>query len=364
MKISIDLNAGFCSGVKRTISLAEEELQQSGHLFCLGQVVHNEQEENRLKNLGLEIIDHNDFRKLQNATVLIRAHGEPPETYKIAAHNNIRLIDGTCPIVVKLQQKIRKSFSESENNEGQIVIFGKKNHPEVLGLSGQTDNMAIIVEEENDLAKIDFTQPVSLFAQTTKSKEVFHEISGQIRQSIEKQASFETPEFCSTDSTCRQVTGRDENLRKFAHENDLEKIDFRKPVSLFAQTTKSKEVFHEISGQIRQNMEEQEQSETSEFCSTDSTCRQVTGRDENLRKFAKENDIIIFVAGKKSSNGHYLFEIVKAENNNAFYVDDPENIEESWFKEDQKVGVTGATSTPAWLLEEVASKIEKLFLKS
>jgi len=294
MKISIDPKAGFCSGVKRVISLAEEELQQSGHLFCLGQVVHNKQEENRLKNLGLEIIDHNDFRKLQNATVLIRAHGEPPETYEIAVQNNIRLIDGTCPIVIKLQKKIRKSFSESENNEGQIVIFGKKNHPEVLGLSGQTDNRAIIIENEND----------------------------------------------------------------------LEKIDFRKPVSLFAQTTKSKEVFHEISGQIRQNMEEQEQSETSEFCSTDSTCRQVTGRDENLRKFAKENDIIIFVAGKKSSNGHYLFEIVKAENNNAFYVDDPENIEESWFKEDQKVGVTGATSTPAWLLEEVASKIEKLFLKS
>ena len=292
MKISIDPKAGFCSGVKRVISLAEEELQQSGHLFCLGQVVHNEQEENRLKNLGLEIIDHNDFRKLQNATVLIRAHGEPPETYEIAVQNNIRLIDGTCPIVIKLQKKIRKSFSESENNEGQIVIFGKKNHPEVLGLSGQTDNRAIIIENEND----------------------------------------------------------------------LEKIDFRKPVSLFAQTTKSKEVFHEISGQIRQNMEEQEQSETSEFCSTDSTCRQVTGRDENLRKFAKENDIIIFVAGKKSSNGHYLFEIVKADNNNAFYVDDPENIEKSWFKEEQKVGVTGATSTPAWLLEEVASKIEKLFL--
>jgi len=294
MKISIDPKAGFCSGVKRVISLAEEELQQSGHLFCLGQVVHNEQEENRLTNLGLEIIDQDDFRKLKNVIVLIRAHGQPPETYKFATQNNIRLIDGTCPIVVKLQQKIRKSFSESENNEGQIVIFGKKNHPEVLGLSGQTDNRAIIIENEND----------------------------------------------------------------------LEKIDFRKPVSLFAQTTKSKEVFHEISGQIRQNMEEQEQSETSEFCSTDSTCRQVTGRDENLRKFAKENDIIIFVAGKKSSNGHYLFEIVKAENNNAFYVDDPENIEESWFKEDQKVGVTGATSTPAWLLEEVASKIEKLFLKS
>jgi len=294
MKISIDPKAGFCSGVKRVISLAEEELQQSGHLFCLGQVVHNEQEENRLTNLGLEIIDQDDFRKLKNVIVLIRAHGQPPETYKFATQNNIRLIDGTCPIVVKLQQKIRKSFSESENNEGQIVIFGKKNHPEVLGLSGQTDNRAIIIENEND----------------------------------------------------------------------LEKIDFRKPVSLFAQTTKSKEVFHEISGQIRQNMEEQAQSEKSEFCSTDSTCRQVTGRDENLRKFAKENDIIIFVAGKKSSNGHYLFEIVKADNNNAFYVDDPENIEKSWFKEEQKVGVTGATSTPAWLLEEVASKIEKLFLIS
>ena len=294
MKISIDPKAGFCSGVKRAISLAEEELQRSGHLFCLGQVVHNEQEENRLKNLGLEIIDQDDFRKLQNTTVLIRAHGEPPETYEIAAKNNIRLIDGTCPIVIKLQKKIRKSFIENYEAGCQIVIFGKKNHPEVLGLSGQTDNLAIIVEEENDLAKIDFTQPVSLFAQTTKSKEVFHEISGQIRQSIEKQAS----------------------------------------------------------------------SETAEFCSTDSTCRQVTGRDENLRKFANENDIIIFVAGKKSSNGHYLFEIVKAENNNAVYVDDPNNIEKSWFKDDQKVGVTGATSTPAWLLEDVASKIEKLFFKS
>ena len=293
MKISIDPKAGFCSGVKRAISLAEEELQRSGHLFCLGQVVHNEQEENRLKNLGLEIIDQDDFRKLQNTTVLIRAHGEPPETYEIAAKNNIRLIDGTCPIVIKLQKKIRKSFIENYEAGCQIVIFGKKNHPEVLGLSGQTDNLAIIVEEENDLAKIDFSQPVSLFAQTTKSKEVFHEISGQIRQSIEKQAS----------------------------------------------------------------------SETAEFCSTDSTCRQVTGRDQNLRNFANENDIVIFVGGKKSSNGHYLFEIVKSENSNVFYVDSPEKIVKSWFDGAEHIGVTGATSTPGWLLNEVAANIEKLILK-
>jgi 4-hydroxy-3-methylbut-2-enyl diphosphate reductase len=292
MKISIDPKAGFCSGVKRAISLAEEELQRAGHLFCLGQVVHNEQEENRLKNLGLEIIDQDDFRKLQNTTVLIRAHGEPPETYKSAVRNNIRLIDGTCPIVIKLQKKIKKSFLENQAAGGQIVIFGKKNHPEVLGLSGQTDNMAIIVEEANDLAKIDFTQPISLFAQTTKNKEVFHQISGQIRQSIEKQASFETPEFCSTDSTCRQVSGR----------------------------------------------------------------------DENLRKFANKNDIVIFVGGKKSSNGHYLFEIVKAQNSNAFYVDSPEKIEKSWFDDAEHIGVTGATSTPGWLLNEVATNIEKLIL--
>lgn len=294
MKISIDPKAGFCSGVKRAISLAQEELQRSGHLFCLGQVVHNEQEENRLKNLGLKIIDHDDFRKLQNTTVLIRAHGEPPGTYEIAAKNNIRLIDGTCPVVFKLQKKIKKSYLENHAAGGQIVIFGKKNHPEVLGLSGQTDNMAIIVEEENDLAKINFTQPVSLFAQTTKSKEVFNEISGQISQSMEKQAI----------------------------------------------------------------------SEKTEFCSTDSTCRQVTGRDENLRKFANENDIVIFVGGKKSSNGHYLFEIVKSENNNAFYVDSPKKIEKSWFDGAEQIGITGATSTPGWLLNEVATHIEKLILTS
>jgi 4-hydroxy-3-methylbut-2-enyl diphosphate reductase len=292
MKISIDPKAGFCSGVKRAISLAEEELQRSGHLLCLGQVVHNEQEENRLKNLGLEIIDQDDFRKLQNAVVLIRAHGEPPETYETAARNNIRLIDGTCPVVIKLQKKIRKSFIENHGAGGQIVIFGKKNHPEVLGLSGQTDNLAIIVEEENDLAKIDFSQPVSLFAQTTKSKEAFNEISSKIRL----------------------------------------------------------------------NMEQEAISETTEFCSTDSTCRQVTGRDENLRNFANENDIVIFVGGKKSSNGHYLFEIVKSENSNAFYVDSPEKIVKSWFDGAEHIGVTGATSTPGWLLNEVATNIEKLIL--
>ncbi len=294
MKISIDPKAGFCTGVTRVIRLAEEALANTGHLYCLGQVVHNEQEENRLKNLGLEIIDLNGFCELQNVTVLIRAHGEPPETYETAAKNNIRLIDGTCPIVVKLQKKIRKSFSESEKNGGQIVIFGKKNHPEVLGLSGQTGNRAIIIEDENDLAKIDFSKPVSLFAQTTRSKAVF-------------------------------------------------KVFFEK---------------------IGQNFLQQATSGTLPFEATDSTCRQVTGRDEHLRKFAAENDIIIFVAGKKSSNGRYLFEIVKTENGNAFYVDDPKNIEESWFKGAQKIGITGATSTPVWLLEEVASQIEKMLLKS
>ena len=246
----------------------------------------------RMTNLGLEIIDQDDFRKLQNAVVLIRAHGEPPETYEIAVKNNIRLIDGTCPIVIKLQKKIRKSFIENYEAGGQIVIFGKKNHPEVLGLSGQTDNLAIIVEEENDLAKIDFSQPVSLFAQTTKSKEAFNEISSKIRL----------------------------------------------------------------------NMEQEAISERTEFCSTDSTCRQVTGRDENLRKFANENDIVIFVGGKKSSNGHYLFEIVKSENSNAFYVDSHEKIAKSWFDGAEHIGVTGATSTPEWLLLEVKSKIEKLIL--
>jgi len=293
MKISIDPKAGFCTGVNRAVIFAEEELVKSGHLFCLGQVVHNEQEENRLKKLGLEIITHEDFGKMRNALVLIRAHGEPPETYKIAAENNIRLIDGTCPIVAKLQKKIRKSFIESQNNEGQIVIFGKKNHPEVLGLSGQTDNKAIIIENENDLEEIDFERPVNLFAQTTKSKEIFNSIFEKISQRIGQQAV----------------------------------------------------------------------SETLQFGATDSTCRQVTGRDKSLRKFARENDIVIFVGGKKSSNGHYLFEIAKSENGNAFYVDDPVNIEKSWFHGVENIGITGATSTPVWLLKEVALRIEKMRLK-
>jgi len=284
MTINIDNQAGFCSGVKRAIRLAEEELKNGNELFCLGQIIHNEAEIERLERLGMKTIDRGQFEKLSNTTVLIRAHGEPPETYKMAEINNIRLIDGTCPTVLKLQAKVRKCLERNPNI--QIAIFGRRKHPEVIGLNGQTGNKAIIVEGFEDIKKLDFTRPVCLFAQTTQNKSDYQRLIDAIK------------------------------------------------------SQKLKII----------------QGDELHFTATESICAQVSGREQNLRKFAQENDVVLFAGGDNSSNGKYLFAICCQENAASHYISNPEMIVSAWFSNVQKIGITGATSTPQWQLDEIARR--------
>ncbi len=285
MKIEIDKESGFCFGVVKVIGLAEEILKKEKSLYCLGDIVHNNKEVERLKKAGLEIIDHSKFRSLKNCKVLIRAHGEPPETYQIAKQNNIELVDGTCPVVLKLQQRIQSKYKESQTGKGQIVIYGKRGHAEVVGLTGQTENNAIVVESMDDLNSIDFSVPVFLFAQTTKSKEGFHEIYQEIKK---------------------------------------------------------------------------RQSDTNLLNCTDSICALVSNRSPKLKEFCKKHDVIIFVSGKKSSNGKMLFEECKKVNQHSYFVSNKKEIKKIWIENADSVGVCGATSTPKWLMEEIAVEIKNL----
>ena len=290
MTVNIDPNAGFCFGVRMAIQLAEEELKRLGHLYCLGQVVHNEEEEKRLKKMGLEVIDYKTYKNLENSMVLIRAHGEPPETYRIAKENNLTLVDGTCPIVLKLQTRIKNSSREGQNKNGQVVIFGKKNHPEVVGLAGQAGKGMILVENETDIEKIDFKKSLNLYVQTTKSKKDFTHIV----QKIEQQANLLHP--------AKQL-------------------------------------------QLTVN---------------DTICSHVSNRDVGLSAFAHTHDVIIFVGGEHSSNGRQLFEVCKAVNEKSWYVGNTVSIIPEWFTGAKSVGISGATSTPQWLLKDFAKAIEEI----
>ncbi len=283
MKVTVNKNSGFCFGVVNAIKTAETELEKSGKLFCLGDIVHNAIEVKRLEEKGLEIIDHEKFKKLKNTKVLIRAHGEPPETYKIAKENNIELIDASCKVVLNLQEKIKNEYEKINSVGGQIVIYGKKDHPEVIGLNGQVNNNAIIVESSEDIDKIDFEKPVSLFAQTTKSIETFYKIKD------------------------------------------------------------------EIHSKMRNN----------NFTFLDSICRQVANRATEFKEFAIKHDVIIFVSGKKSSNGKFLYGVCKSVNQNTYFVSEISEINKEWFIGISDVGICGATSTPRWLMEKVAGIIEK-----
>lgn len=292
MKVTIDPHSGFCFGVVYAIQMAEEELDRSGKLYCLGDIVHNNKEVERLRARGLEIIDHKRMKKLHDCSVLIRAHGEPPETYQIALKNNIHLIDASCPVVLKLQNRVRTSFEDVEINDGQIVIYGEQGHAEVNGLVGQTEGKAIIVKTEDDLSKVDFTKPVYFFSQTTKSTKGFEQMKELIEQRVLK------------------ATGK-ENI-------DTEEV-------------------------IEAN---------------DTICRQVSNREPQLKKFSQLHDVIVFVSGKKSSNGKALFEVCKSVNANTFFVSDVDEIQPSWFQNVNSVGICGATSTPMWLMEKVAAHLE------
>ena len=217
IKVEIDEGSGFCFGVVTAINKAEEELAKGETLYCLGDIVHNSREVERLKTMGLITINREEFKQLRNAKVLLRAHGEPPETYMIARENNIEIIDATCPVVLRLQKRIKQEFlQDAANDEKQIVIYGKNGHAEVLGLVGQTDGKAIVIEKAEEVKKLDLNKSIRLFSQSTKSLYEFQEIVAYIKQNISPEATFEY-----YDTICRQVANRMPKLREFAATHDL-----------------------------------------------------------------------------------------------------------------------------------------------
>lgn len=283
MQIEIDELSGFCFGVTTAIGKAEEELRKNGSLYCLGDIVHNSMECQRLHDMGLKTIGHGDLESLQGKKVLLRAHGEPPETYATAKRNRITVIDATCPVVLQLQRRIKRQYDQQ--SDAQIVIFGKHGHAEVLGLVGQTEGKAIVIASKEDLRALDMSKDIFLYSQTTKSLDEFRSIIHYIEEHISKSATF----------------------RSF-----------------------------------------------------DTICRQVANRMPNICAFAKRHDVVLFVSGRKSSNGKVLFQACKAENERSYLVEGPKEIDPQWFKNALSVGICGATSTPKWLMEQCKARIEAL----
>ncbi len=216
VRIEIDEGSGFCFGVVNAIEKAEEELANGNKLYCLGDIVHNSREVERLKEMGLITINHDEFRNLHNVKVLLRAHGEPPETYAIARENNIEILDATCPVVLRLQKKIKQEYIKPETDDKQIVIYGKQGHAEVLGLVGQTESKAIVIENVQDSSKLNYDKDIRLYSQTTKSLDEFQSIVQDIKKKISPDATFKY-----YDTICRQVANRMPNIRRFAASHDL-----------------------------------------------------------------------------------------------------------------------------------------------
>ncbi len=289
MKVTIDANSGFCFGVVYAIQMAEDELENTGTLFCLGDIVHNGMEVDRLKAKGLKIINHEELALLKDCKVLIRAHGEPPSTYQLAMQNNIELIDASCPVVLKLQHRVKTSFENTEISDGQIVIYGQPGHAEVNGLVGQTEGKAIVVFSEEDLDNIDYSKPVHFFSQTTKSTKGFAKMVQMIQARI------------------------------IQYKGSLEEGD---------------------------------------FVTNDTLCRQVSNREPHMRRFSKEHDVVVFVSGKKSSNGLALYSVCKDTNPESYFISNADDLNPAWFEGKATVGIAGATSTPMWLMEDVKGKIE------
>ena len=291
LNIEIDNGSGFCFGVTTAIQKAEEELAKGNQLYCLGDIVHNGMECERLREMGLITINHDEMAQLHNAKVLLRAHGEPPETYELARRNNIEIIDATCPVVLQLQKRIRKNYelqmandeeAQTRNSDlgirnSQIVIFGKRGHAEVLGLVGQTHSNAIVIEHFDEVSQLDFSRDIYLYSQTTKSLDEFHRIIEYIQQHISPDATF----------------------RSF-----------------------------------------------------DTICRSVANRMPNISQFATRHDLILFVCGRKSSNGKVLYNECLRVNPNTHLIEGPEEINPQWLDGIQTVGICGATSTPKWLMEQ------------
>jgi 4-hydroxy-3-methylbut-2-enyl diphosphate reductase len=294
LEITVDIHSGYCFGVEYAIQMAEDELKNNHVLYCLGDIVHNDMEVKRLRELGLIIIDHKDLENITDAKVLIRAHGEPPETYRIALKNNLQLIDASCPVVLKLQNRVKNAFDTISERSGQIVIYGKKGHAEVVGLEGQTGEHAIVITDRSEIDKIDFNRPAVLFSQTTKSTRGFYEI----REAIE---------------------------RKYAE----------------AGTDQAEMMFE----------------------AHDSICRQVSNREPHLKSFAVQQDVLLFVSGRKSSNGRALFAACQSVNERSYFIESERELKFDWFNADDRVGICGATSTPMWLMKNVEKGLKILFEK-
>ena len=286
MIVEIDSGSGFCFGVTRAIGKAEEVLTERGTqpLYCLGDIVHNSMECDRLAQLGLKTIGHEEYDQLHDATVLLRAHGEPPQTYQRAQENHIDIIDATCPVVLHLQERIKREYDSDPEHRGQIVIFGKPGHAEVLGLVGQTEGTAIVIERLDDVAELDFTRNIYLYSQTTKPLDEFRRIVEYIEAHI---------------------------------------------------------------------------SPTATFRYYDTICRQVANRMAGIRNFASRHDVVLFVCGRKSSNGRVLFNECRRVNSRSYMIDTAADIDLQWLANCQSVGICGATSTPKWLMEECRDYISK-----
>ena len=280
LQIEIDNGSGFCFGVTTAIKKAEEELAAGKTLYCLGDIVHNGMECERLKQLGLVTINHEEMKQLHGVKVLLRAHGEPPSTYEIARENDIEIIDATCPVVLQLQRRIKKQYDACP--EAQIVIFGKPGHAEVLGLVGQTESKAIVIANVEEVKRLDFTRDIYLYSQTTKSLDEFHRIIEYIQEHISPDATFK---------------------------------------------------------------------------SFDTICRQVANRMPNISAFASRHDLVLFVCGRKSSNGKVLFNECKSVNPNSHLIEGPEEIKKEWLEGVNTIGICGATSTPKWLMEQCRDAI-------
>lgn len=280
VQIEIDDGSGFCFGVTTAIRKAEEELAAGKTLYCLGDIVHNGMECERLRSMGLITINHDELKALHDVKVLLRAHGEPPETYEIARRNNIEIIDATCPVVLQLQRRIKRKYDS--NPDAQIVIFGKPGHAEVLGLVGQTNSKAIVIAGIDDAKALDFNRDIYLYSQTTKSLDEFHRIIDYIQEHISPEATF----------------------RSF-----------------------------------------------------DTICRQVANRMPNISSFAKRHDLILFVCGRKSSNGKVLFNECRSVNPNSYLIEGPDEIKREWIEGIDTIGICGATSTPKWLMERCRDRI-------
>lgn len=280
MKVEIDEHSGFCFGVVNAIQKAEQELEK-GELFCIGDIVHNNLEVERLERKGLHTIDHREFETLRGCRVLFRAHGEPPASYHVAEINKIEVIDASCPVVLNLQKQIRDAYARVKEEGGQIVIYGKRGHAEVVGLVGQTEGNALVVETEDDLLAVDTSRKVVLFSQTTKSLEGFRRIADSLRK----------------------------------RGGDLVEVH-------------------------------------------DTICRKVANRIPQLKVFAKVHDVVIFVGGEKSSNGRQLFSVCREENPRTYFVQSVEEVSDDMFIGAESVGISGATSTPRWVMEEIKRKIE------